>query len=81
MKVLSKEKWSKEIKCRSCKAKLEIEEADLFAVNTAMGYAGETWDPRLRVTCAVCHTDIDVTNKVPRGMQNKKYDEIRKNHV
>ena len=73
MKVLSKEKWSKKVKCRECKAKLEIEEDDLFAVNTAMAYAGESWDPRLRVTCAVCQSNIDVTSKVPSGMCDRKY--------
>jgi hypothetical protein len=77
MKVLSTEKWSKRVNCRECKSRLEIEEDDLRAVNTAMSYAGETWDPRLRVTCAVCHSDIDVTDKVPSGLQNKKYDELR----
>lgn len=78
MKILSEKKWSKEIKCHECKAELEIEESDLFAVNTAQGYAGESWDPRLRVTCAACNSRIDITSKVPSGMREKKYDQLRK---
>ena len=77
MKVLSQEKWSAQVTCTACKALLEIEESDLRVVNTAMAYAGERWDPRLRVECAVCHSDIDVTRTVPSGMRYRMYDEAR----
>lgn len=79
MKVLDtgSKKWSKKIKCRECKAKLEIEEEDLVVQNRAMAYAGETWEPELYVECAVCNSDICVTKKVPYGIQDRKFDELR----
>lgn len=79
MKVLEgPDKWVKQCTCKECSAKLEIEESDLRVVNTAVGYAGETWEPAIVVTCPVCKTDVYVTKKVPYGIQNRLYDKVRR---
>lgn len=82
MKVITKgnkpAKWTKRFTCDECEAVLEVEESDLYAVNTAVAYAGETYDPRLRIKCGCCSSEIDVTNKVPSGLQNKLFAELRK---
>ena len=80
MKVLDtgSKKWSKKIKCRECKAKLEIELDDVKAINTAMGYAGETWEPLLYVECAVCNSDVRLKiGSVPSGIEHKLFEELR----
>lgn len=89
MKVISRPhcplEWSKNYICRECDAILTIEEGDLYARNTAMAYAGETWDPRLFFDCVVCRTRNDVTSKMAHGIQkelfrqlSEKYDARRK---
>lgn len=70
-------KWVKKFVCKHCDAVLEVCENDLFTVNTAVAYAGETWDPRLRFTCPVCSTDNDVTNNVPYGIQFKSFSDYQ----
>jgi hypothetical protein len=81
MKVLDtgSKKWSKKVKCRECKAKLEIEEEDLKAGNFAIGHAGETWEPELYVECAVCNSDVRLKfGVVPSGIEHKLFEELRK---
>ena len=68
-------KWSKRFVCTECSAVLEVDEPDLHVVNTAVAYAGETWDPRLRFTCEICHSVNDVTGQVPSGIQGKLFGE------
>lgn len=81
MKVIAKgdgkKKWTKRFVCEECKAVLEVEEKDLHVANTAVAYAGESWEPRLYFDCAVCHSDNDVTGKVPSGIQSKLFEEAR----
>ena len=72
MKVVKgPEVWKTEVECRSCKATLEIGKEDLRVVNTAMSYAGETWDPVIRVTCCVCETSITVDKVIPYDMRSR----------
>ena len=70
--------WTKRLVCPECQALLEVVESDLYVVNTAVNYAGETWEPELRCNCGSCHSQIDMSNKVPSGIQYKLYDSARK---
>jgi len=79
MKVIKGElEWKTEIICPHCKSVLEIEKKDLYVINTAMSYAGETWDPEMQVDCCVCETSIGVTKQVPYGIRNRMYLEKRR---
>lgn len=81
MKVVSKNKdWKKRIKCKECRAELEIEEKDVYVVNTAVGYAGESFDPQLRVNCGRCKSSVDVSDKVPSGIENSKIQLFREKY-
>lgn len=73
-----KQKWTKRFVCEECQATLEVEESDLHVVNTAVGYAGETWEPELEFECPVCHSDNRVTGRVPSGIQYKLFEEALK---
>ena len=78
MDVISGGKWSKEIDCEECGSTLRIYEEDLFAVNTAVAYAGEVWDPALRVECVVCTSSIPIDeNSVPDGIVSRLFREAR----
>ena len=80
MKVISRpdgrDEWTLEIECRKCHAKLEVNKDDLYPVNTAVGYAGETWDPAVYVDCGNCESSINVTDKVQDGVREKLYDKL-----
>jgi|GEM_PF-3104663 len=64
MKVIKAGKTKKNWRfvCSGCGAVLEVEKDDLYVVNTAVAYAGETWDPALRFNCPVCEEANDATD-------------------
>jgi hypothetical protein len=64
-------KWTKKITCPHCHAKLEIEEKDLYVGNSAVAYAGETWEPHLRCKCGSCQSRIEMHGRVPQGIEEK----------
>ena len=66
-------KWTEEVVCKDCGAQLRIEASDLIVRNTAMFYAGETWDPVVLVKCAVCDSEVYVTKKVPSGIRDRLF--------
>lgn len=81
MKVVNKgkgkQKWSKRVVCPECNAVLDIEKEDLYVINTAVAYAGETWEPELCFNCGSCESRVTVTNQVPSGIQWDLFDKAR----
>jgi hypothetical protein len=80
MKVIkgsTDEQWKVQVTCESCEAVLEVEKKDLYVANTAVAYAGETWDPRIRVRCCVCETPVPMDGHVPWGIQARMFTEAR----
>jgi rubrerythrin len=85
MKVLKQggEGWSQEFVCQGCASTLLVETSDLAVINTAMGYAGETWEPEVAFNCPVCQTTNQVSSRVPDGIRNRLISEAnrkRKSH-
>ena len=79
MKVLNgSSEWKIKVICNSCGAILEVEKSDLFVANTAMAYAGETWDPTLRAKCCVCETSMYMDEKVPVAIRERMFQEARR---
>jgi transcription elongation factor Elf1 len=69
MKILSTPtEWTKQFTCPHCNAELEVSGSDLYVVNEAVGYAGETWEPEIHYECPVCKTSNRITRKVPGGL-------------
>jgi len=58
IKVLRPGDKNREVSCKRCNARLEFEPADVVCINTACGYAGETWEPRYIIECPECGEDI-----------------------
>ena len=74
----SSEKWSRNFVCRECDSTLEIVARDLWVANTAIAYAGETWEPRLAFTCSVCKsTSYLADSAVPSSIRHALYDKAR----
>lgn len=75
MKILANGKsattWTKVFVCKECRAKLEVNGSDLFVVNDAVFYAGESWEPNVVFRCASCESLNRVTDKVPSGLRDK----------
>ena len=69
-------KWERDYTCRECRSVLRVDVCDLYARNTAMAYAGETWDPRLFYKCCVCKSENDVTRKVPHGIEHDLFEKL-----
>ena len=83
MKVITGSKeWKTVVSCpeEHCAAVLEIEKDDLYVGNTAAFYAGETWEPHIFVTCAVCETEFIVTAAVPYGIRTKLIDKAKEEY-
>lgn len=79
MKIVSKsKKWSKQFKCEDCGSVIEVEEKDLTVGNYAVGWGGETWEPEVEFECPICHSYVQVTGKIPKGIQSRKMDEALK---
>lgn len=70
-------KWAARVICRECEAVLEIEKEDLYVINTAVAYAGETWEPEVVFNCAVCETRNYAKGNVPAGIRYRLIDEVR----
>jgi len=62
--------WSKPIKCPECKEISVIKIEDVKVLNTAVGYAGETWEPELNIKCPICKSYFLAKNRVPQGILN-----------
>ncbi|KKS93254.1 MAG: hypothetical protein UW68_C0006G0028 [Candidatus Collierbacteria bacterium GW2011_GWB1_44_6] len=64
-------RWSKNFTCNHCRKISRVTVSDIHVFNTAVLYAGETWDPEVRIVCPVCHTQTAAGKHVPRGIQNE----------
>ena len=76
MKILSEPEWTRKVTCPHCRAKLEITATDIKAINTAVFYAGETFEPEVGVDCGVCHKFFEI-HGVPAGLYNKAVNDLR----
>ena len=65
--------WKKNFVCRECGAVIEPSEEDLKVYNSAVAYAGETWDPVVYYTCPECETDNVVTFDVPYPIRDRQF--------
>ncbi len=45
------QRWSKDFHCKHCAETSKITISDVHVYNTAVFYAGETWDPEVRIVC------------------------------
>ena len=54
MKVIEKKVWRHAFKCHECKSRCEAEAGDVRVRNSAVVYAGETWEPVYYVACGGC---------------------------
>ncbi len=61
IKVLRKGNKDREVVCQRCNAKLRFEPQDARCINTAVGYAGETWEPEFVIDCPECEELIYVS--------------------
>lgn len=79
MKIVGKrKKWTKRFACKECKTELEISESDLHVHNVAPNWGGGPyWDPEMHFDCTVCHSDNDVTDRIPSGIQYKMFERAR----
>ena len=77
MKVLDQgKKWKKEIICPDCRAKLLIDENDLFA-SYDYDYSGGC-DLYYGIRCIICDNIIEIKEKIiPNGIQKKILKEFR----
>ena len=57
--------WKKTYVCLDCGSTLEVAQDDLKVVNTAVAYAGETWDPIVVFYCPLCKSRNNVTTSIP----------------
>lgn len=83
MDVLKKGKskeWSKDVECDECLALLRVYKKDLYVVNTAIAYAGETWDPKIRADCAICKNELVIDEYVPDRIRNDLENAYRKKY-
>jgi hypothetical protein len=65
------------VQCHDCRSKLRFEAADVVCFNAAIGYAGETWEPRYVIVCPECGEDIYVGNKINDRMKQEAEDRLR----
>lgn len=63
--------------CGHCKALLELEFSDIQVENTAMAYAGETYDPVLYFLCPVCKSRNYRLEFVPPGIRAELIESAR----
>lgn len=71
-----RDKWR--VTCHFCKAVLEFEKEDIYIANTAVHYAGETWEPEARIECPECESPVKVTDRISHNMFNKLCGQARK---
>lgn len=79
--------WTGEYTCDECGALIEINRDDLKVINTAVGYAGETWEPVIVFDCPVCDSYVYVeqvhrqrSNLLPSGIRHKLLDDALEKH-
>lgn len=72
-------KWKERVMCprHGCRAVYEVDADDLVAENTAVAYAGETWEPRIYVYCPECGQAAELTYVIPQAVRDKKFAELR----
>lgn len=79
IKVLRRGDKAKEVSCHRCNARMEFDALeDVECINTACGYAGETWDPRYVLDCPECGERIYLDNKIS---EKAKYLAERRYHA
>ena len=77
MKVLREgEKY--QVTCGHCKAILGFESVDVKLINTAVGYAGETFEPEYIVECGSCKEDVNVSRLIGPNLKDSLCDEYRR---
>lgn len=63
--------WSKQFRCPECKSTSTITIEDIKVYNSAVAYAGEDWEPKVKIICSICKTASDAGRKVPQGIQDR----------
>lgn len=82
IKILTPGDRNREVSCKRCNARLEFEPEDVVCINTAVGYAGETWEPRFIIECPECGEDIYldhvISEKTRRSAEKRLKDRNKK---
>jgi len=76
MKVIQ-EGEAKQVRCEHCKALLEFEPNDVQLINTAVGYAGETFEPEFVVDCGSCGENVNVSEVIGSKFKSRLIGEYR----
>lgn len=60
--------WSKQFRCPACKKTSTITIENVKVINTAVAYAGETWEPEVCVICPICQSHTGAKGQAPQGI-------------